>query len=309
MLSPCRLKPYAAAMSPKNARYAFPAMLIGSAALAFGPWLVRLADTGPIATGFWRLALATLPLLLLARLFAASPAAGMQIGGRRGLVLGALAGLFFALDLAVWHLGIMRTTLANATLLANAATFLLPLYGFVVLRQRPSPPALLALACAAGGMALLVGRSAELSPRHLAGDLLCLVAALFYTAYLLVVDRLRGQVAALPLLVMASGFGAAALLPMALAAPSNFWPENWTPLLILALGSQVFGQGLIVYAVGHLRPIVVGLALLIQPAISAALGALRFGEIPGTPEIAGAVLVAAALLLVRWQRPVSPETA
>jgi drug/metabolite transporter (DMT)-like permease len=292
-------------MTPQNARFAFPAMLTGSAALAFGPWLVRLADTGPIATGFWRLALATLPLLLLARLFAPSPTAARPIGGRRGLVLGALAGLFFALDLAVWHLGIMRTTLANATLLANAATFLLPLYGFVVLRQRPSPPALLALACAAGGMALLLGRSAEVSPRHFAGDMLCLVAAIFYTAYLLVIDRLRGQVAAMPLIAMATGFGAAALLPMALAAPGDFWPANWTPLLILALGSQVFGQGLIVYAVGHLRPIVVGLALLIQPAISAAVGALRFGEIPGLPELAGAVLVAAALILVRWQRPVA----
>ena len=43
---------------------AFPAVLIGSCALAFGPWLVRLSGVGPVAAGFWRLALA-LPFLFV----------------------------------------------------------------------------------------------------------------------------------------------------------------------------------------------------------------------------------------------------
>lgn len=277
-------------------RAAFPAMLIGSAALAFGPWLVRIADVSPVNSAFWRLALAVLPLLLLVRLTEARVpriAAGPLLG------LAALAGLFFAADLAIWHLGIVRTSLANATLLTNSATFLLPLYGVVVLRQRVTRPAMAALACAALGVALLVGRSAELSSRHLAGDLLCLGAALFYTAYLIAVERLRGKLNAMSLLCLVTAFSALALLPLVLALPGAWWPKNWTPLLALALGSQVLGQGLIVYAVAHLRPIVVGLALLIQPAISATVGALRFGEIPGPWEIAGAVLVVLALLLVR----------
>src|SRR6185369_7274494 len=46
---------------------AFPALLLGNVALAFGPWLVRLADTGAVATGFWRLVLALPFLWLIAR--------------------------------------------------------------------------------------------------------------------------------------------------------------------------------------------------------------------------------------------------
>ena len=49
-------------------RLAFPALLLGSIALAFGPWLVRLSDVGPVAAGFWRLALALPFLLVVARL-------------------------------------------------------------------------------------------------------------------------------------------------------------------------------------------------------------------------------------------------
>lgn len=270
-------------------------MITGSACLAFGPLLVRLADVGPMASAFWRLALAAPLLLLMARV----------VGGpgtvlwpqRRLLWLAGLAGLAFAGDLAVWHLGIMRTTLANSTLLANAATFMLPLYGAVMLGQRLDRLQGLALGVAAAGMALLMGRSAELSPQHLAGDLLCLAAAIFYTVYLVAIEKVRGQVDALPALALATFAGALCLAPLTLTG--TFWPQDWTAILGLAIGSQVIGQGLIVYAVRHLSPLVIGLSLLVQPAISAAVGAIRFGEVPGPWELAGAALVVAALVIVR----------
>lgn len=273
-------------------------MLTGSAALAFGPWMVRLADVPPVTSAFWRLALAIVPLLVLARLAAGSNAAATHGLNRRSVAAIALAGVFFAADLALWHLGIVRTTMANATLMSNAASFLLPIWGFAVLHQRPGQRALIAIALALIGTLLLVGQSAEMSTQHVIGDLLCLGAALLYTGYLIIVDRVRGSVAALPLLALSTAAGALALLPLA-AAAGTLWPGNWTPLLLLALGSQVIGQGLVVYAVGHLRPLVVGLSLLIQPAISATVGALRFGEIPGPLAITGAALVVAALVLVR----------
>ncbi len=279
-------------------RWAFPAMVTGSACLAFGPWLVRLADVGPLASAFWRQALAVPFLFALALVVGRRQGRAPFSGSTRGLVgLAALAGFAFAADLSVWHLGIMRTTLANSTLLANAATFLLPLYGLFVLGQRLTRPQWWALAAAAAGVALLLGRSAELSPRHFAGDLLCLAAAVFYTIYLIAIEKVRGALDAMPALVLATLASALALAP--LAASGAFWPQDWTPVLGLAIGSQVVGQGLIVYAVRHLSPLVVGLTLLVQPAISAIIGALRFGEVPGPLELVGAGLVVAALLIAR----------
>lgn len=280
--------------SPAQGRFALPAMLIGSAALAFGPWLVRLADTPPVTSAFWRLALAALQLFALARI-----SSGPLRMDRASLALAALAAAFFAADLAAWHFGIMGTTLANATLLANGATFLLPLWGVIMLKQRLGTPGIAALALAAIGMALLLGQSAELSASHLQGDLLCLLAALFYTAYLITVDKLRSQLGALPILAVVSALAAIMLLPAALALGGSLAVGNWTPVAALALGSQVFGQGLIVYAISHLRPLVIGLALLIQPIISATLGALRYNEMPGPLDLLGALLIAAALLLAR----------
>ncbi|RKH77542.1 hypothetical protein D7Y13_44040, partial [Corallococcus praedator] len=112
-------------------RLAFPAMLGGSVALAFGPLFVRLAEVAPVASAFWRVALAAVPLAVIA---AWQPHAARGLS-RLTVAAIALAALCFAADLALWHLGIVRTTLANAALLSNAASFFLPLFGYLVARR------------------------------------------------------------------------------------------------------------------------------------------------------------------------------
>jgi drug/metabolite transporter (DMT)-like permease len=89
------------------------------------------------------------------------------------------------------------------------------------------------------------------------------------------------------------------LLPVSLALGERIVPENWTFVMILALSSQVFGQGLLVYAIGALPPLVVGLTLLTQPAISALVGWLVYGETLKPLDLIGAAAIAAALVLVR----------
>ena len=56
------------AAPPRSWRWAqFAALMGGNVALALGPWSVRLADSGPVSSAFWRLALAVPVLILLAR--------------------------------------------------------------------------------------------------------------------------------------------------------------------------------------------------------------------------------------------------
>ncbi len=287
-------------------RLAFPAMLTGSAALAFGPWLVRLADVPPFASAFWRLAIAVPALALLAVIARRrSDAPGPAVPARAVLTVVALAGVFFAIDLALWHLGIKRTTLANATLMGNSASFILPVYGFVVARAWPGRAAA-ALLCASTGIALLLGRSADVSATHLTGDLLCLGAGAFYALYFIAVDRVRAGVAPMTLLAVATAVGAAALLPVVVGG--TLVPHDWTPLILLALGSQVIGQGLIIFAAGYLPPLVIGLTLLVQPAISAMIGSLRFGEALAPVDLGGMALVALALVMVRLPGRVARAT-
>jgi drug/metabolite transporter (DMT)-like permease len=100
-------------------------------------------------------------------------------------------------------------------------------------------------------------------------------------------------------LILASLFGAAYLLPFALVTGEQVIPQDWTGVLLLALASQVVGQGLLVYALGEVPPLVVGLALLTQPAVSAVIGWLVYAELLTPLDFLGAAAIAVALVLVR----------
>lgn len=276
-------------------RFAFPALILGNLVLAIGPWMVRLTDVGPVASAFWRLALA-IPFLAW---LAWRQQAGREAPSWGLVAMVAAGGLFLAIDLAAWHVGIGLTKLANASLFGNASSFVLALYGFVMLRRLPQAMQAAALALAAAGAALLMGSSYELSPENFTGDLFALAAGLLYTGYLIAVDRARKTMAPWPVLAIATAAGALPLLLLSLALGQKLMPGDWTPLLILSFGSQVVGQGLLVYAVGYLSPVVVGLGLLAQPAAGAAIGRFAYGETFSLADAAGAVLIAVALVLIR----------
>jgi drug/metabolite transporter (DMT)-like permease len=289
------MQQYRSSSAARAGRYAFPALIVGNLVLALGPWMVRLADVGPVASGFWRVTLA-LPFLFL---LAWRQQSGREAPAWSLVATIALGGLFFASDLAAWHVGIGMTKLANASLFGNASSFILVLYGFVMLRRLPRKVQALALAFAVAGAALLMGSSYEMSPKNFTGDLFTLAAGLLYTGYLIAVDRARKTMAPMPVLAIASAAAALPLLFLALALGQKVMPGDWTPLLILSFGSQVIGQGLLVYAVGYLSPVVVGLGLLAQPAAGAVIGRLAYGETFSIADGVGAALIAVALVLIR----------
>lgn len=281
--------------APRHRWLPFAALLAGNVALALGPWPVRLADSGPVSAGFWRLALA-LPFLLLLALKAGERPFAMP---PRAIATMMLAGLFFAADLASWHAGIGLTRLGNATLFGNAGSLILMVWGFLALHRWPVTREWAALAAALTGVAILLGRSLEISTQTLIGDLLCLAAGVFYAFYLIPLQRARASLGPFGILLWSSLAGLPVLALAAHVLGEPFWPTDWTPLIVLALLCQVIGQGLLVYALGHFRPLVIGLVLLTQPAVAALYGWIVFGEALGAFDILGMALLAGALVIAR----------
>lgn len=273
----------------------FAALVGGNVALALGPWSVRLSDAGPVATGFWRLALA-LPVLALLALANRQPLTGFW---RRTWLVMFGAGAFFALDLAAWHLGIAGTRLGNASLFGNSGSLILMVWGLIALRRAPHRGEWLALTAAFTGAAILFGRSLEISTTTFVGDLLCLLAGFFYAFYILLLQSERTHLGSWSLLAWSSFAGAPLLLGFALWLGEPIMPRHWWPLLVLALGSQIIGQGLLVYSLRHFPPLLIGLMLLTQPSISVLAGWFAFGETLTVGDGLGMMLVAAALVVSR----------
>jgi drug/metabolite transporter (DMT)-like permease len=280
---------------PRHRLLPLAALLVGNAALALGPYFVRLADSGPIAAGFWRLALA-LPLLFLFAHRQPRPAAPAS---RKLLLTIVLGGVFFALDLSSWHIGIGFTRLGNAALFGNSGSLILMVWGFIVWARWPQAREWLGILAALSGAAILLGRSFEVSAQTLFGDLFCLLAGLLYAGYLLILQDARRVVTSWRLLSWSSAAGVPVLLAVALLHGEPVWPQHWGPLVALAFSSQIVGQGLLVYSLRHFSPLAIGLALLTQPAIAALAGWLAFGETLGLIDVLGMALLAAALVIAR----------
>lgn len=271
------------------------ALILANMALAFGPLFVRMADTGPVSAGFWRLTLA-LPVLVLIAMRQREPLSGF---GKPIWWMLALGGFAFALDLASWNFGIERTKLANSTLFGNMGSIILVLYGFVISRALPHKAEAGAVVLAIIGAGLLMGSSYELDMRNLVGDLFCLAAGVLYVVYLLSIRHARKDLGSWSVLVWSTVFGIGPLLGIALLIGEPVWPTNWTPVLLLAVVCQLFGQGLMVYAVSHFSPVVLGIVLLIQPVIASVVGWVAFNERLSVPDWIGMIAIGIALVLVR----------
>ena len=277
---------------------ALAALLVGATCIALSPIWVRVSETGPTASAFWRVALASPVLWLLQSL---NRRAAPPVAPNGKLLLA--AGIAFAGDLAVWHTSIKLTTVANSTLLANLASIFVTLAAWLLWKQRPRALFLAGLVTALVGVGMLVETSARLSPGALSGDALGVVTAMFYAWYILAVKQLRDRgVGTLRLMAITTTLTASLLLPVALASGDQMLPVTplgWWKLVGLALVSHAAGQGLIAYALAHLPAAFSSVSLLFQPVMAAVFAWVLLGEPLAPLQIVGGLVVLAGIYLSR----------
>jgi drug/metabolite transporter (DMT)-like permease len=267
------------------------ALLAGAVAIAVSPLFVRVSEAGPVATAFWRVALA-LPVLWTWSLIAEPGRHVASFAADRRLMIA--AGVLFAGDLAVWHWSIMLTSVANATLLANLAPIFVTLTVWLLYRRRPGGVFLAGMAVALAGVAALLGGDFRLSGGELAGDCLGVLTAMFYAGYQLVIKELRSRASTASIMAWSGLVMAAVLLPIALLSGEQILPATsagWLKLLGLALISQAAGQSLIAYALAHLPATFSSVGLLLQPVMAGLFAWVLLGETLGAIAIAGGVAV------------------
>ena len=287
----------------RTARVAFIALLAGAIGIAFAPIFVRLSELGPSATAFHRLLLAAPFLWLWMGLdHRRAGGTGRKPATARDFGWLALVGLLFAADLGLWHWSIRLTSVANATLLANAAPIFVTLAGWLALGQRFTPVFLAGMAVALLGAVLLMGSSVTLGLDHLLGDGLGLATAVFYAGYMLAVKKVRADFSTATVMAWSAAAGAIALLPLALVSGESIIATTaygWGVLLALALLSHVGGQSLIAYALAHLPAAFSSVSLLLQPVAAALLAWLILSEALGLLQGLGGAVVLAGIAIAR----------
>ncbi|MEM1037978.1 MAG: DMT family transporter [Pseudomonadota bacterium] len=282
--------------------------MVGAIAMGISPVFVRMAEVGPFASAFWRVALA-LPLLYIWLRWEQSPKQPTKAIDEPLKVTALLqnkavllAGVLFAGDLFFWHLAIMNTTIANATLLSCLAPVWVALFSGAFIGEKVSQKALAGLVLCLVGAALLIGSSLSIAPERLMGDIYGLITSLFFGLYFLAIRAARRHISAGTLTFTSGIITAAILLVVTLISGQGFLPATATGLAaLIALGavSHVGGQGLLAVALGSLSATFSSLVIFIEALAAALFGWLIFAEVLTPLQGFGGFLILIGIWIAR----------
>lgn len=285
-------------LRPASLAAPFLALVVGALAMGVSPILVRLADVGPFASAFWRVALALPVLYAWMRL----SERGVTRPRRRYSRATISAGLAFTGDLFFWHLSIVNTTVANATFFATTAPIWVVLFGWLIFRARASSGVLIGLAlCIAGGAALLT-QSLNLATGRATGDLYGLLTGVFFGLYFLAVQAARKDASAARVTFEASTITAALLFVVALVLERRMSPnsaQGVAVLIALAWISHAGGQGLLAVALGRLPAAFSSLVIFLEAIAASCFAWIILGEPVTLVQGAGGLAILAGIYVAR----------
>lgn len=286
----------------------FAALVLGAVAMGASPIFVRLADVGPFSSAFWRMALA-IPFLWGWLKFEAARSGGnvYTLNASSDVKLIIWIGFLFAGDLFFWHLSILNTSIANATLLATTTPIAVALGAWLYLKEKITRQILTGVLSGVAGAGLLVGASATFAPENVMGDLSGLVTAGFFGTYFLSLSYARRRMSAAQVMFYPALVSAGFLLVAALLLDDGLFPQSmqgWATLGALALISQIAGQGFAAYALGHLPAVFSSLVLFFEVLAAALLAWLIFAEPVSVWQLGGGLLILAGIYVARPRKEV-----
>ena len=283
-------------MTNKNLPAYF-ALGVGVLALSLSAMFVRWANAPGPVTAFYRLFFS---VFLLFPFFISRTQTNSAIK-TRAIIFPLLAGIFTALDLALWTSSLSFTTASNATLLGNTAPLWVALGTWLILKQKLGASFWRGLAITMAGAALIMGTDFILHPRFGVGDLMATFTGFFYGGYYLFTERSRvhfGPVSH----VFFVGIGASITLFIVnniLQYPlSGFDTRTWLVFLASALVSQVIGYMALAYALGHLPASIVAPTMVLQPVVTTILAIPLLNEIPNIWQGLGGAIALIGIYII-----------
>jgi drug/metabolite transporter (DMT)-like permease len=273
-------------------------VLCGAVMISFSAVFVKVADVPPTVSAFYRVFFGFIFLFLatLQRREFRPPST------RQSLFL-LFCGLTFALDLFFWHKSIFYIGPGLATIIGNFQVFILAAAGFLLFGEKIRARFLLAVPLAFAGLFLIIGGSwSNLASSDQLGIFYGLLTALCYGAFLLGLRQVQGNgqqtiFSALMCITLCSALLLGA--KMAVSGDSFILPsfKAFTALLALGLFSQCVGWVMIAGAIHRIRASLVGLILLLQPALSFLWDVLLFDRATNPGNWAGVGLTLLAIYL------------
>lgn len=282
--------------------------------LAFAGPLGRLAlnlSATPLIIAFWRLLFSVIGTVFFAGL-SKTPREALPLLTRSQVVRSLLAGLFLAGHYLCWYAALDRTTLFNVTVFGALQPFFTLAGGWLLYRNKIRGKAIPGLVLMTGGavvmglMSLKTGGQASFS-----GDLLALMTALFFSAYLLLGQSIRQHLPAALYMVLLYGSCTVYLFLAALLTGQSLIPADLRVIgicALLTLSATFLVHSVYNWSVSHVGALFITVITLTEPIGATLIGWVLFRESPTPVALLGGLLLMGGIgwFLSRQYAPTRP---
>lgn len=274
-------------------------LALGATLIGFAPIFVKWSDLSPAAITFWRMLLA-LPLLTGFN-YVINKKIFFRAKSKKTIFYTALASLAFTTDLTLWHYSMNITSVANATIIVNSAPIFVALLAFIFYKELPAKGFGKSFLITYVGIIGLIIFSNNYANGKIFGDLLCMIAAIFYAVYLLIISKLNKETS-LNIIFYTTFFCCLFSLVPIMINSKSFIPISsfeWINMFLMAFLCQFGGQFLITFGIGKISASNGSIGLLMQPLTATLLAALIFSEILNLMQIVFVFITLAGIYLAR----------
>ena len=272
---------------------------LGAMLIGFAPIFVKWSELSSSAILFWRMFLA-LPMLAILN-YSLNKTFIFSLKNKKTILYTAIASLAFTTDLILWHYSMAITSVSNATIIVNSAPVFVALLAYIIFKEVPAKGFGLSFLITYLGITGLIIFSNNYANGKIIGDLLCVIAAIGYAIYLLIIAKI-GKETSLNLIFYTTLFCCIfSILPMMLDSGLNVPASNfeWLNLFLLAFVCQFGGQFLITLGIGKISPSNGSIGLLMQPLTATVLAAFLFSEWLNLSQIIFAVVALVGIYFAR----------
>jgi len=282
-----------------SSSFNFIVLFIGVLCIAWSAIFVKLSEVPGLTTAFYRMAIGfagVLPIWYFNR----KPNVDIL-----GVKIAVICGLLFATDIALWNSAIVMTKAGISTLLANLSPVWVGLGALVFLKQKPNLLFWIGTVVSLFGVAIILGLEQMFSFQLNSGNVLSIVASMFYGAYMLTATKARNHIDTLTFSVISMGTSAAVLLLVCLffrVPLCGFEMHSWWALLGVGLVPQLAGWLAINYSLKFIKPTTASVTLLSQSVFTVLFSVPVLGEYLSWYELLGAIVVLFGVYLVNSRK-------
>lgn len=282
---------------------------IALTATSFASIFILLTPTSPLVIAFWRMLLATIGTIFLAKMTGQIKDFGTV--NKLQIKYLAFSGLFLALHFATWIMSLFYTTIAESLILVDSSPVIVLILAAIFLNERINKIQFMGITISiCGGILIAIG---SLTPNSqasdpLLGNLLAFSGAITISGYI-IIGRIFRKVHEMGLFVYTAyvyGFSTIILFFLALIFETSElinsllgkMPIQAYLLFFLLAGiSTLLGHSLYNFALKEVKATIVSMITLGEPIISSILAVVFFQQYPTSLTVIGGSIVIFGVLI------------